>query len=100
MVRRELAPLFRILGLVDVVEADDGVSASMAVQELLSSGEVAVILVQKSLLRASRLPAEVYSSTYPVVVEIPDEPGDLEVEPRDYYRDLVRKFVGYEIHLG
>ncbi len=100
MVRRELAPLIRILGIADVVEAEDGVNASMAVQELLSSGEVAVVLVQKSLLRAAKLPAEIYTSVYPIVVEIPDEPHDLEVKPRDYYRDLIRKFVGYEVYLG
>lgn len=93
-------PLVRMLGIADVVEAEDGASASAAIRELLGSDDVAVILVQKSLLRAAKLPAEAHGAVYPIVLEIPDEPRDLEVEPRDYYRDLIRKFVGYEVHLG
>lgn len=100
VVKRELAPLVKILGIADVVGVDDDVSASMALGELLRSGDVAVIAVQKSLMRALKLPAEVHNKVYPILVEMPDEPRDLAVDPQDYYRDLIRKFIGYEIHLG
>lgn len=100
VVKKELAPLVKILGIANVVGVDDDVNASIAVGELLRSGDVAIIAIQKSLMRALKLPAEAYGKLYPILIEIPDEPRDLMVEPREYYRDLIRKFIGYEIHLG
>lgn len=100
VVKKELVPLVKILGTINVVGVDDSISASMAVAEFMRSGDVAVIAVQKSLLRAMRLPAEVHTKLYPILLEIPDEPGDLTADPQEYYRDLIRKFIGYEVHLG
>lgn len=100
VVKRELVPLVKILGISNVVGVDDDVNASIAVGELLKSGDVAIIAIQKSLMRAIKLPTEVHSKIYPVLIEVPDEPRDLMVEPQEYYRDLIRKFIGYEIHLG
>ncbi|MEM1623548.1 MAG: V-type ATP synthase subunit F [Sulfolobales archaeon] len=100
VVKKELVPLVKTLGTTNVVGVDDSTSASTAVEELLQSDDVAVIVVQKSLLRTMKLPAEVHTKLYPILVEIPDEPGDLTADPREYYRDLIRKFIGYEIHLG
>lgn len=47
-----------------------------------------------------RIPTRVYSSLYPIIVELPDNPRDLEISVQEYYKDLIRKFIGYEIYLG
>ena len=100
VVRGELVPLIKSLGIANVVAVEDRESAEAALDELLRVGDVAVILVQGSILRGLRVPAEVHGKVYPVIVEFPDNPDDLRVSARDYYRDLIRKFIGYEIHLG
>ncbi|MEM2006273.1 MAG: V-type ATP synthase subunit F [Sulfolobales archaeon] len=100
VVKKELVPLVKILGTTNVVGVDDGVGASMAVTEFLRSGDVAVIAVQKSLFKSMKVPAEVYARLYPILIEIPDEPRDLTADPQEYYRDLIRKFIGYEVYLG
>lgn len=100
VVKKELIPLVKILGIANVIGVDDSVNASLAIAELLKSEDVDIIVVQKSLARTIRLPTEVYTRLYPILVEIPDDPHDLLVGPGEYYRDLIRKFIGYEIHLG
>ncbi|MCX8184725.1 MAG: V-type ATP synthase subunit F [Sulfolobales archaeon] len=100
LVKKEFLPLFKTLGLSNVVSADEASSATLALEELVKSGDVAVVLVQKSLMRTMKIPAEVYSKLYPILIEIPDEPADIAIESREYYRDIVRKFIGYEIYVG
>lgn len=100
VVKKELVPLIKIWGIASVAGVDDSVSAALAVDEFLRMEDVAVIVVQKSILRNMRLPTEVHGRLYPILIELPDEPRDLEVEPQEYYRDLIRKFIGYEVHLG
>ncbi|MCS7099723.1 MAG: V-type ATP synthase subunit F [Sulfolobales archaeon] len=100
VVRKELLPLLKTLGVGSVVVADDTQSAALAIEELVKSDDIAVVLVQKSLMRSVKIPAETHSKLYPILVEIPDEPADVAVEPREYYRELVRKFIGYEIYVG
>lgn len=95
-----MTPLMKVLSIADVYIAEGAQEASRLVVDLAKRGDVGVILVQKSLLEGVRLPEDVERTLWPVVVEFPDRPAELSSSPEVYYRELVRKFVGYEIHIG
>jgi vacuolar-type H+-ATPase subunit F/Vma7 len=100
VVSKELAPLMKVLSIADVYVAEAFQEAERLVADLFKRGDVGVILVERSLLEKIKLPEDVEKVLWPIVVEFPDRPSDLNLRPELYYRGLIRRFIGYEIHIG
>lgn len=98
--KRELTPLVRILGIdeVFVVEKQDEVLTIL--KKLIENKGLGIIIVQRSLIRGIDLTPYIQSTQiYPSIIALPDTPEDLSEPPKTFYRDIIRKFIGYEVHL-
>lgn len=96
-----LAPLIKSLGVDEVIEVSGDAEASDAFRKAVMVEDVGIIITQKHVVE--RVPGslleEINSRVYPVVVVIPDNVDELKRNPVEIYRDLVRKFIGFEIYL-
>lgn len=100
VVSRELVPLMKVLSIAEVYSVEGSQELTRLIEDLARRGDVGVILVQRSLLGRVKLPEEMREALWPIVVEFPDRLADLSLSPELFYRELVRKFIGYEIHIG
>ncbi|MCS7112182.1 MAG: hypothetical protein N3D82_04375 [Ignisphaera sp.] len=100
IVRRELAPLIRILGIDDVfvIENQDEVLATLT--KLAEDKSLGVIIIQKSLIKGFDLTTYLQNiQVYPSIIAFPDTPDDISEPPKSFYRDIIRRFIGYEVYL-
>ncbi|MEM4933772.1 MAG: V-type ATP synthase subunit F [Desulfurococcaceae archaeon] len=101
IVKPDLAPLIRILGIEDVVEVYNEAEVLEVFKRIIMSENVGIILIQKRLVEGapSDVLEDVHSRLYPVLITLPDSVEDLKKNPIEVYRDLVRRFIGFEVHL-
>ncbi|MEM0026546.1 MAG: V-type ATP synthase subunit F [Ignisphaera sp.] len=101
IVRKEFEPLMKILGIKDVYVAENWNDAKGILDKLLVQNDVAIILIQKSLVPDGKsfIDLNLYR-LYPIVVIIPDDKISLSASLQTFYGELIRKYIGYEIHLG
>lgn len=101
IVKPNLAPLVRALGIVDIIEVFDEAEVLDVFKKATKLEDVGIILIQKSLVEC--IPAsileDIHSKLYPVLVALPDSVEELKKSPAEIYKDLARKFIGFEIHL-
>lgn len=99
VVKPELAPLMRILGVEEVLEVDE-VSAE-SIKRIAESDDIGVVLTQKSLIEKipSGILEDVQSRLYPIIVVLPDSVEDMRRSSMDVYRDIIRKFIGFELYI-
>jgi len=100
VVSRELAPLMKVLSIAEVYSTEEPQELTRLMEDLARRGDVGVILVHRSLFERVKLPERIKEALWPIVVELPDRLADLSLSPELFYRELVRKFIGYEIHIG
>lgn len=99
VVEPHLVSFVLTLGIDEVYEIRDGEDFAKYIRELCSRDDVAILVTQRSLFERYGVVQE-RVKVYPVVVSLPDRPEDLRTEAIDVYRELIRKFIGYEIHIG
>lgn len=100
IVKRELGPLMKILGIdsVFIVENQNEVLDTLA--KLIGNRELGVIIVQRSLIKDIDLTTYLQNTQiYPSIIAIPDTLDDLFESPKAFYRDIIRRFIGYEVYL-
>jgi len=100
IVSRELAPLMKVLSIAEVYSVEEAQELAKLIGDLSKRGDVGVILAQRSLVERVKLPEELREALWPIVVELPDRLADLSLSPELFYKELVRRFIGYEIHIG
>jgi len=99
IVKKELAPLMKIFG-IDVIFVVEGHSDVLNVLEkVIKDKNIGIVVIQKSLAKDVNLLEFQNIGLYPSIISIPDTPEDLSESPRTFYRDLIRKFIGYEVYL-
>ncbi|MDK6027993.1 V-type ATP synthase subunit F [Ignisphaera sp. 4213-co] len=100
IVKKEFEPLMRMLGIKEVYTVNNWGEAKNFLDKLATRNDLAIVAVQKSLV-----PAEIsfidlnLQRLYPIVVLIPDDKKDLFESLKVFYRELIRRYIGYEIHL-
>jgi len=101
IVEPDLAPLMRLLGVNEVFEVFSETNILNVFNEVAVVDDIGVIITQKRLIEKipSGVLEEINSKLYPIIVAIPDNVDDLKMSPVENYRDLIRKFIGFEIHL-
>lgn len=101
VVKRDFEPLMRMLGIKDVYIADSWGEARRAISELTEHKDVAVIIVQEGLIPREISFIELnLQRRYPIVTVIPDTREKLSEHPGTYYRELIRRYIGYEVYIG
>lgn len=100
VVKKELTPLIKILGINNIFVVEDRNEVLEALNRLIKDRDVGVIVVQKSLVRDIEMASYTQDiGLYPSIVVIPDTPEELAETPRTFYRDIIRRFIGYEVYL-
>jgi len=101
VVKRDLEPLMRMLGVKEVYTVESWDEARRTLSELMNRGDVAVVLVQEGLVPREVSFIDLNSQRrYPIITMIPDTREKLSENPSAYYRELIRRYIGYEVHVG
>jgi vacuolar-type H+-ATPase subunit F/Vma7 len=68
-------------------------------EKVVRDRDVGVVVIQRSLAKDINLLEFQSIGLYPSIITIPDASEDLSESPRSFYRDLIRRFIGYEVYL-
>lgn len=100
IVRPELAPLMKILGVEEVFEADE-TTVTELIKGVVQLDDVGIVLTQKSLIEKipSSIMEDLQSRLYPITVVLPDSIDDGKKSSMDIYRDIIMRFIGFELHI-
>lgn len=100
IVKRELDPLMKILGIDSVFVIENQNEVLDVLVKLIENRDLGVIIIQKSLVKGVDLTVYLQDiQIYPSIITIPDTPDDLFESPKTFYRDIIRRFIGYEVYL-
>ncbi len=100
IVRRELAPLMKILGIDAIFIIENQSEILNALTKLIEDRDLGVIIVQRSLVKGIDLTTYLQNiHIYPSIIAIPDTLDDILESPKAFYRDIIRRFIGYEVYL-
>lgn len=97
IVKPELVAFVKLLGISEVYEAMDSNKALEILENNLKRNDVGIIVVQKSLV--NRISEDVQGRVYPIILFLPDTPLDISKSSIEEYRKLVKRIIGYEIHV-
>jgi vacuolar-type H+-ATPase subunit F/Vma7 len=101
IVKSDLEPLMKILGVSEVYTVRDWGEVKMVLEDLVKRDDLSIVVIQKSLV-----PKDVsfidlnIRKLYPIVTIIPDDKNSLSEPLQSFYRELIRRYIGYEIHIG
>lgn len=101
VVRPDLSPLMKILGVEEVFEVDDKINVDELFKKVSELDDVGIVLTQKSIIEkiSGSVLEDIQSRLYPVIVMLPDSIEEIKKNPMDVYRGLIRKFIGFEIYM-
>jgi len=97
IVDKRFSPLMRILGIDNVYEVDSPENIAEIVKKIYEDRSIGIVIVQQSF---AKYVAREGVDIYPIVVAIPDSSEYLGVQPIEFYRSLVRRYIGYEIYIS
>jgi len=101
VVKRDLEPFMRILGIREVYSVSSWDEAKEVLQKLSNRNDIAIILLQRGLVPqgVSFVDLNMGQSIYPIVVIVPDSKEALSEHVQVFYTELIHRFIGYEIRL-
>jgi vacuolar-type H+-ATPase subunit F/Vma7 len=101
VVKKDFETLMRILGVKEVFVVNDWGEAKRILDEISMRKDVAIVLLQKSIVPQGTSFVDLnLQQLYPIVVLFPDTKEILSEPLQSFYRELIRRYIGYEIHLG
>ncbi|MEM1525836.1 MAG: V-type ATP synthase subunit F [Ignisphaera sp.] len=101
IVKPDLSPLMKILGVEEVLEVDDKVNVNELFKNVSRLDDVGIILTQKSVIDkvSESVLEDIQSRLFPVIITVPDSIDEIKKNPMDVYRSWIRKFIGFEIYM-
>lgn len=101
IVKPDLNPLMKMLGVEEVFEADDKVDVDELFRKVSELDDIGIILTQKSIIErvSESILENIQTKLYPVIIMLPDSIEEIRKNPMDIYRSLIRKFIGFEIYM-
>ena len=99
IVKKELVPLMKIIGIDTIFVAENCNDVLNVLEKVVRDRDVGVVVIQRSLAKDVNLLEFQSIGLYPSIITIPDASEDLSESPRSFYRDLIRRFIGYEVYL-
>uniref|UniRef100_A0A7C5UT59 V-type ATP synthase subunit F n=1 Tax=Ignisphaera aggregans TaxID=334771 RepID=A0A7C5UT59_9CREN len=99
IVKKELAPLMKIIGIDTIFVAENRNDALNVLEKAVKDRDIGVVVIQRSLAKDISLLEFQSIGLYPSIITIPDSSEDLSEPPKAFYRDLIRRFIGYEVYL-
>ena len=101
IVKKELEPFMRILGVKETFVVSHWEETKKVLEGVSMRRDIAIVLLQKSLVPEGVSFVDLnLQQLYPIVVLFPDTKEALSESLQGFYRELVRRYIGYEIHLG
>lgn len=101
IVKSDLEPLVKIIGISEVYTVRDWGEAKSILENLVKRDDLSIIVIQRSLLPKDTSFIDLnIGKLYPIVTVIPDDKESLSEPLQSFYRELIRRYIGYEIHLG
>ncbi|ADM27835.1 hypothetical protein Igag_1021 [Ignisphaera aggregans DSM 17230] len=97
IVDKRFSPLMRILGIDNVYEVDSPENIVEIVKKIYEDRSIGIVIVQQSFAKYVMREG---SDIYPIFIAIPDSLEYLSVQPIEFYRSLVRRYIGYEIYIS
>jgi len=97
IVDKRFSPLMKILGIDNVYEIDSPENIAEIIKKIYEDRSIGIVIVQQSF---AKYVVREEGDIYPIVIAIPDSPEYLSAQPIDFYRSLVRKYIGYEIYIS
>ncbi len=97
-----LEPFIRVLGIDEVYHIDRIEDVKTVMERLLMRNDVGIILVEWSLYKyIEELDTELLlrKQLYPIIIPIPNPDDISRVDVREYYREFVKKYVGFELYV-
>ncbi len=98
----DLAPFFRLLGVdeIYVVKEEDLTKLRSYVYELAERKDLAIVIIQFKLFNKVRDEIASIQKLYPSFIPIPDPRDVKEFDVYEFYRPIIRKYVGFEVTIG
>lgn len=98
IVEPRLTSFLRVLGIDEIYEVKSLEDFENHISAIYRRNDVAIIITQRSLIKQFSKAIEL-SKAYPILLALPDK-EDLTEKAIDIYKDIIRKFIGYEIFIG
>ncbi len=98
----DLAPFFKLLGVdeVYVVEEENLTKLRNYVRKLVERRDLAIVIIQLKLFNKIRDEIALIQKLYPSFIPIPDPRDVREFDIYEFYRPIIRKYVGFEVSVG
>jgi len=98
----DLAPFFKLLGVdeVYVVEEENLTKLRNYVRKLVERRDLAIVIIQFKLFNKIRDEIALIQKLYPSFIPIPDPRDVREFDIYEFYRPIIRKYVGFEVSVG
>jgi len=97
IVDKRFSPLMRILGIDNVYEVDSPENITEILKKIYEDRSIGIVIVQQSFAKYIAMEG---GDIYPIFIAIPDSPEYLAVQPIEFYRSFVRRYIGYEIYIS
>jgi len=97
IVDKRFSPLMRILGIDNVYEIDSPENIAEIIKKIYEDRSIGIVIVQQSF---AKYVVREGGDIYPIFIAIPDSSEYLGVQPIEFYRSLVRRYIGYEIYIS
>lgn len=94
-----LADFLRVLGIDEVYEVKSLDDLKKHIDNIYERNDVAIVVIQRSLAKKLGNIIE-KPNLYPVILVLPDRPEYLAEKPIEVYRDIIKRFIGYEVFIG
>jgi len=97
----ELEPFFKILGIDEIclVHRDES-ELRKCVDEMTKRKDVAIVVIPLRMYESVRNLIASTRALYPSFIPIPEPEEVKEFNVREFYRSIIRKYVGFEVVLG
>jgi len=96
----ELEPFFKILGIDEICVVRDGSELRKCIDEITKRKDIAIVVVPLRMFEIVQDLVASMRSLYPIFLPVPEPQEVKEFDVREFYRPIIRKYVGFEVVLG
>ena len=96
----ELEPFFKILGIDEICVSRSESELRKCVDEMMKHKDIAIVVIPLKMFESVRSLVASLRTLYPIFLPVPEPEEVKEFDVREFYRPIIRKYVGFEVVLG